>query len=468
MRESPRSALEVYGVDLAATLVCLLLRWPLWPVLGDAVPHMSLFPAVMIAAYYGGLGPGILATVLSAIAANYFLTHQFRHFHLTSANDIAALILFLATGAIISVLSESLHRTQRRMLETERRRSQEALRRSEGRLELAVRGSDISIVELNMPDGILENGRWELVTVGENTTGRNPTEWPIYFATGMARVHGDDRERVERAIRDYLSGKTAEFETECRIREKENSYGWILARGVAVRDEHGKIIRFSISAVAINELKAAESELRISEQRFRTFVDHATDAFFLFDDRNVVLDVNRQACERLGYKREELLGLTSIDFDLDVTPAQLEEILRKLDAKQTLAFESRHRRKDGTIFPVEIRGQAFWEGGHRYTVALAKDITERKRTEEAIRESEQRWRSLTEALPQLVWTATPDGSCDYFSTQWTQHTGVPEAELLGWRWLQTLHPDDREPTRQFWTASTEGRAPYDVEYRVRR
>src|SRR5205823_10803906 len=69
---------------------------------------------------------------------------------------------------------------------------------------------------------------------------------------------------------------------------------------------------------------------------------------------------------------------------------------------------------------------------------------------------------------ELVWTATPDGSCDYFSTQWTQHTGVPEGALLGWRWLDVLHPDDREPTRQFWTASVEGRGPYDVEYRVRR
>jgi PAS domain S-box-containing protein len=92
----------------------------------------------------------------------------------------------------------------------------------------------------------------------------------------------------------------------------------------------------------------------------------------------------------------------------------------------------------------------------------------RRRAEEALRESQQRWRSLTEALPQLVWGARPDGWCDYFSTQWTNYTGVGESDLLGWRWMAALHPDDREPTRQFWTESVAGRQPYDVEYRIRR
>ena len=99
------------------------------------------------------------------------------------------------------------------------------------------------------------------------------------------------------------------------------------------------------------------------------------------------------------------------------------------------------------------------------TVAIA---IERSGAEEALRESEHRWRSLTEALPQLVWTAAPDGSCDYFSSQWTQYTGVPQCELLGWKWLQTLHPEDRERTRLAWTTSVQGPGTYDVEYRVRR
>src|SRR3954469_25498795 len=217
----------------------------------------------------------------------------------------------------------------------------------------------------------------------------------------------------------------------------------------------------------VTERKRAEEALRASEQRFRTFVDHATDAFFLQDDQHVVVDVNRQACLSLGYTRDELVGMTPLDFDPDVTPAMLEEFGRRLDAGEILVFESRHRRKDGSEFPVEVRGRPFWEGGRTLTVALARDITEHKRAGEALRESERRFRTLTETLPQLVWTCRPDGNCDYLSRQWVEYTGVPEDEQLGDRWVELLHPDDHERTMASRMAAVEGSNRFDLEYRIR-
>ena len=70
-----------------------------------------------------------------------------------------------------------------------------------------------------------------------------------------------------------------------------------------------------------------------------------------------------RACESLGYTRDELIGMTPFDFDPDITTALVEDGARKLIAGETITFESRHRRKDGTTFPVELRGKAFWEGG---------------------------------------------------------------------------------------------------------
>jgi PAS domain-containing protein len=122
-----RSRLFAYAVAVLATFLCLLIRWPLWPVLGTAVPHVTFFPAVMIAAYVGGFWPGISATLLSAVAANYFLTGQFRSFDFTNVNDVTALVLFVLIGAIISGLCEWLHRARHRIVAEERKRAEEAV-----------------------------------------------------------------------------------------------------------------------------------------------------------------------------------------------------------------------------------------------------------------------------------------------------------------------------------------------------
>ena len=197
-------------------------------------------------------------------------------------------------------------------------------------------------------------------------------------------------------------------------------------------------------------------------------MDHATDAFFLLDDRHVVLDVNRQACQSLGYTRDELVGMTPLDFDPDITPAIIEEIGRKLDAGEMVVFESRHRRKDGTVFPVEVRGQAFWEGGRRLAVALARDMTEHKRAEEALRESERRFRILAEALPHMVWTAQPDGATDYYNARTTEYTGLTLEQLRGWGWRSTIHPEDLPRCLELWTRSIATGEPYEIEFRLRR
>ena len=106
----------------------------------------------------------------------------------------------------------------------------------------------------------------------------------------------------------------------------DGSVRWMRSCAFPIKDPVGHLSSFAGLAEDITERKHAEETLRNSEQRFRTFVDHATDAFFLQDDSGVILDVNRQACESLGYTREELVGKTPADFDPDVTPAMLEEL----------------------------------------------------------------------------------------------------------------------------------------------
>ncbi len=148
----------------------------------------------------------------------------------------------------------------------------------------------------------------------------------------------------------------------------------------------------------ITERKRAEQELRMSEERFRTFVEQATDSFFLHDDAGIILDVNRRACEALGYPREELIGMYPTVFDLDQNLEQIQRLEEQLAAGLEAAFESRHRRKDGTFFPVDVRIRKFTIGERRMALSIAQDITERKRAEEVLRIHSQVLHSMTEGV----------------------------------------------------------------------
>src|SRR5208337_3684473 len=249
----------------------------------------------------------------------------------------------------------------------------------------------------------------------------------------------------------------------------EDSRRWVAAVAYPLKDRQGRVREVVLIHQDISERKRAEEALRVSEERFRTFVDHAADGFFLHEQETArVLDVNRRACESLGYTRDELIGMTPFDFDPDVTPALVEGRIRKLFSGEMIAFESRHRRKDGTVFPVEIRGKAFWEGSRGFIVSLVRDITDRKRAEEALRESERRFRTLAEALPHLVWTCEPDGTPDYLNARHTEYTGLTLDQLRGQDWRLNLHPEDVTRVHELFTRSIATGERFEAEYRVRR
>src|SRR4029077_21202101 len=123
---------------------------------------------------------------------------------------------------------------------TQRRRAEEAevLRWANARLELALHNSNIFVWELDLPDGVPENGGLTVITLWEQLGHKRPAA-PSREATASVLLHPDDRAPLAAALRGYLAGESGEYEVECRLRHKDGSYRWMLSRGVAVRDGGG-------------------------------------------------------------------------------------------------------------------------------------------------------------------------------------------------------------------------------------
>jgi two-component system sensor histidine kinase/response regulator len=355
---------------------------------------------------------------------------------------------------------------------TERKKTVEALRESERRWR-SLTETLPQLVWTATADGLLDYASAQIVQY----MGRPESELKGWGWLQM--LHPDDLERTRQAWQDAIGKGRSEYEIEHRFRRFDGTYRWFKTRGVAMRDSEDNVDKWLGTCTDIATDKQLEAELRQANDRLDLAVRGSNLAIWEVDmpdghvENGCLTLIN--AWESLGYDPAEAPTDFAGVFILAVHAEDQARVGRAIQAcldGETREFDVEYQvpHKDGSIRWHLTRGTVLRDPKGRPIrfIGSRVDITDLKYAEDALRESEQRWRSLTEALPQLVWAATPDGSCDYFSTQWTEHTGVAEGELLGWRWLETLHPEDREPTRQFWLESVAGCHPYDVEYRVRR
>jgi PAS domain S-box-containing protein len=259
------------------------------------------------------------------------------------------------------------------------------LRESERRLEEAQR-----MAHLGYWDRDLEAGTVTLSEEACHFFGFPPEERVVDVKTWdeqwLPRIHPQDRPRTAAALAAALSGGPP-YDVEYRVVRPEGDIVILQSRANVKRDEAGSPRRMFGMSMVVTELRRAEEALRAGEARFRTFVDHATDGFFLLDEQLAVLDVNRRACESLGYSRDELIGMHPPDFTV-VEDCDVPDLPQRLLSGQVVTFVTSHRRKDGTTFPVEIRSGYFQQDGGRY-LSIVRDITDRRRAEQERRDHVQ-------------------------------------------------------------------------------
>ena len=194
-------------------------------------------------------------------------------------------------------------------------------------------------------------------------------------------------------------------------------------------------------AVALGIVRHREQDqLRASEARFRTFVERATDAFFLLDESGQIVDVNSAACRGLGYERAALVGSLLTAIDAELTPAAEVRLRERLSAGELVTFDSCYRRYDGSTFAVEVRMQPFSQGGRSMSVALARDISQRKLAENALRSAEERQRAVLEAALDCIITMDRHGCVIEFNRAAELTFGYDRASVFGRQLSELIIP----------------------------
>ncbi|MFO1148849.1 MAG: PAS domain S-box protein [Alsobacter sp.] len=235
---------------------------------------------------------------------------------------------------------------------------------------------------------------------------------------------------------------------------------WLRVSAVPVR-QNGEITGGITVVQDVTEERRVHGALRELAQRNTEILESISDAFYAIDRDSRFTYVNRKAEEWWKRPREGLLG----QVFTEVFPQSVDSEPYRA---QTRAMETREVVRLEAVSPVlghwiDISLYPTADGG---LSVYFRDISDRKQADERLRESERRFRTLAEGIPQLVWRASQVGLWSWTSPQWTAFTGQPAAASQGWGWLDCVHPDDRETARRAWERAREA-GEFHAGYRIR-
>ena len=415
-----------------------------------------------------GVGGGMARRLLPAAVIVPLLAGAFAVYYERRATFgfEAAIAVFALLSMIVFVAFVWLNAARADRADRLRRRAERALRLSEERHQLNFEAA---------LDGIIMMDRQGRVTGWNNhaekmfgwsrgeITGRDLAELLIperfreahrhglrrYVQSGMARVLN---KRIEMAA---LHREGHEFPVELTI--TPIGFGEELVFTAFIRD--------------ITSRARAESALRESELRFRTTANAAPVLIWMSGPDKRCTWFNQRWLDFVGRAIEQELGDGWCD---NLHPADFDRVLdtyhAAFDARRSYEMEYRLQRDDGAWRWLLERGTPNFGPGGEFEgyIGTCIDITEHRETVEALRESRARFKTLTESLPQMIWTCTRDGYTDYLSRQWLDYTGRSEAQQLGKGWLEQVHPDDRVKVEMQWSLVVGTGDTFDMSYRIRR
>jgi len=224
---------------------------------------------------------------------------------------------------------------------------------------------------------------------------------------------------------------------------------WLQITAIPIRDKNGNIIAISEMAIDITEQKKAEEALRESEEKYRELLNGMNDTAWVIDFDGNIIDVNDSAVDVLGYSREEFrsIGLTGIDSNLD--PEEIKGLVEGMPADEIQVFETVHTTKDGKKIPVEISSSLVTYRGKQAILSIARNITERKRAEKKLRQSEERYRTVFENTGTAMCIIEEDKTISMVNWRFEELSGYSQKEIEGKKWTEFVTKEYLERMKRY-------------------
>jgi PAS domain S-box-containing protein len=478
-----RSPAQRYGAAFVLVAMASALKLLLATQFGFDNPFLLFGVAVTFSAVFGGLGPGLLATALATIASSHFFLFPLRPLQISRGDAISWLSVFalecLMISVLISVLQAFLRRAETAVRESEDRRLTN-YRQNEERFRLIVEGiHDYAICMLDRDGCIIS---WN--AGAQRINGHKAEEILGHHYSDFYTKEDKAQGKPQRAL-EIVASKGRFEEEGLRVRSDGSSF---LANVVttALRGEEGGLRGFVNVTRDITERRRAEEAFRREKEFSERLIHCSIDGILAFD-RSCHYTVWNPGMELFsGVSAREALGRCHSDVlpFLKDTGAD-RYFLETLQGRAVFVGETHYS-------VPEIGRQGYFEGcfsplhGQSGEIigglAIIRDVTYRRQAEEErarllqeqvaraeAQASEERYRSLAEAIPQIVWTARPDGIFDYYNQRWFDFTGLapkPSDDVVGWNGV--LHPDDVSPSESCWNRSVRTGEMFEIEYRFRR
>lgn len=370
------------------------------------------------------------------------------------------------TQAEIALVEETAERT---WAAVERVRAEAALRRSEERRRLALDAAELGVWQIDLATGAFTtDDRFRVIFAG--------TAGPMDYERAVAAVHPDDRGRVRAAVAAATRPDApAPYAEEYRVVHPDGSVRWVSAKGRANRDRAGtgRLVSFDGTVADITARKCAEAALRESEER-SAFVRRSTGVGFWYCD--LPFDVLRwDELVKAHFHLPPDAAVTIRTFYDRLHPDDREPTRRAIEA--SIAGRTPYDIDYRTVAPdtgavkwVRAIGRTFYaaDGTPTRFDGVTLDVTDRKRAEQALRDSETYFRSMADTSPSMLWVTDLTGQCTYISRQWCEYTGTSLEQNLGLGWLDCVHPDDRPRAGDVFRESNRQGRSFAFDYRLRR